>query len=167
MVDKTKTDIENVRTEYIQVCQHHGAVTDFRGKLLTLLPLASGTGIYLLIPKQGDPNQPNPTYLVAIGIFGLLVTLGLFLHELRGIAECGDLIKIGRSLEEEMGLPDGQFIREDDYYHRQKNRLKGFVNNFKGPVGAAWIIYPSVGLAWLFVAILGLTQFFASVAGTH
>jgi len=106
MVDKTKTDIENVRTEYIQVCQHHGAVTDFRGKLLTLLPLASGTGIYLLIPKQGDPNQPNPTYLVAIGIFGLLVTLGLFLHELRGIAECGDLIKIGRSLEEEMGLPE-------------------------------------------------------------
>ena len=147
---------ENVRTEYKEVCQNHRTVTDFRGKLLTLLPLASGIGISFLIPKQGNPGQLDHGYLVAIGVFGVLVTFGLFLHELRGIEDCGDLIRVGRSLEEKMGLPEGQFAQEDNYYHRQGTRLRSFVNNFKGPVGAAWIIYPSVGVAWLFVAVLGL-----------
>lgn len=153
--DGKKAEIENVRTEYQEVCENHRAITDFRGKLLTLLPLVSGAGIYVLIPKQGGPHDLDPKYLVALGVFGILVTLGLFLHELRGIEECGQLIKVGRSLEEKMGLPEGQFVREDNYYHEQSG-LTCFVNNFKGPVGAAWIIYPSVGLAWLFIAILGL-----------
>jgi hypothetical protein len=110
----------------------------------------------LLIPKTTNPDNLDPAYLVAIGLFGVLVTLGLFLHEIRGIQECGDLIEVGRWLEEKMGLSEGQFIREDTYYHRQESWVKGFINNFKGPVGAAWVIYPSVGAAWLFVASLGL-----------
>lgn len=165
MDDEKKAELENVRNEYREVCQNHRTVTDFRGKLLTLLPLASGAGIYLLIPKQGNPNDLAPAYLVAIGVFGILVTLGLFLHELRGIEQCGDLIKVGRWLEDKMGLPEGQFTREDNYYHMQKTRLRSFINNFKGPIGAAWIIYPSVGVAWLFVLVLGLAKFFAGVYG--
>jgi hypothetical protein len=113
--------------------------------------LASGAGIYLLIPKQADPHKLDSVYLLAIGLFGFLVTLGLFLHELRGIEECGDLMRLGRALEEKMGLPKGQFSREDDYYHGQSG-YRTFMNNLKGPVGAAWIIYPSVCIAWLFVA---------------
>lgn len=161
MDDEKKVEMENLRTGYREVCQNHRAVTDFRGKLLTLLPVVSGVGIYLLIPKTANPGDLDPTYLVAIGLFGVLVTLGLFLHEIRGIEECGDLIEVGRWLEEKMGLSEGQFIREDNYYHRQKSWLRGFINNFKGPVGAAWVIYPSVGAAWLFVATLG----FAGVCG--
>jgi hypothetical protein len=163
--DAKKAEIENVRTEYREVCQNHRTVTDFRGKLLTLLPLASGAGIYLLIPKQASPSDLAPAYLIAIGLFGILVTLGLFLHELRGIEQCADLIKVGRALEEKMELPEGQFIREDNYYHRQATRLRAFTNNLMGPVGAAWIIYPSVGAAWLFVAILGLVGSLAGVCG--
>ena len=158
MDDEQKAEIENVRTGYREVCQNHRAITDFRGKLLTLLPLASGAGIYLLIPKQGAPDTLAPEYLIAIGVFGMLVTLGLFLHELRGIEHCGDLIRIGRSLEEKMGLHEGQFVREDKHYHRQETLFRSFFNNLKGPVGAAWIIYPSVSVAWLFVAVLGLEK---------
>jgi hypothetical protein len=153
--EKKVAGCEDIRTEYKEVCANHRAVTDFRGKLLTLLPLVSGAGIYVLIPKQGDPSDLDPRFLVAIGIFGILVTLGLFLHELRGIEECGDLIRVGRSLEEKMVLPEGQFAKEGQYYH-DVTGLTSFVHNFKGPVGAAWIIYPSVGLAWLFVVVLGL-----------
>jgi len=51
---------------------------------------------------------------------------------------------------------EGQFVQEDNYSDRQGTRLRSFINNFKGPVGAAWIIYPSVGAAWLFVTVLGL-----------
>jgi hypothetical protein len=160
MDDETKADIENWRTAYREVCQNHRVVTDFRGKLLTLLPLASGAVISLLISKQSNLNDLAPQYLVAIGVFGILVSIGLFLHELRGIEQCGDLIKVGRSLEEKMGLPEGQFTREDNYYHKQEPGLRRFINNFIGPIGAAWIIYPSVGVAWLFVAILGLAKFF-------
>ena len=160
MDDETKADIENWRTAYREVCQNHRVVTDFRGKLLTLLPLASGAVISLLISKQSNLNDLAPQYLVAIGVFGILVSIGLFLHELRGIEQCGDLIKVGRSLEEKMGLPEGQFTREDNYYHKQEAGLRRFINNFIGPIGAAWIIYPSVGVAWLFVAILGFAKFF-------
>lgn len=158
MDDEEKGEPENLRTEYREVCQNHRAVTDFRGKLLTLLPLASGAGVYLLIPKQANPANVAPAYLIAIGLFGTLVALGLFFHELRGIEQCGDLIKVGRALEEKMGLPEGQFIREDNYYHRQGTRLRGAINNLIGPVGAAWIIYPSVIVAWGFVAVLGFIR---------
>ncbi len=50
-------DPENVRTEYREVCQNHRAITDFRAKLLTLLPVISGVGIYVLLPKQGPPEN--------------------------------------------------------------------------------------------------------------
>jgi hypothetical protein len=163
MDDEQKAAIENVRTGYREVCQQHRIVTDFRGKLLALLPLASGAGIYLLIPKQGTPDTLAPEYLIAIGVFGMLVTLGLFMHELRGIDHCRDLIRVGRSLEERMGLHDGQFSLEDRHYHGGKSRRRKFLNNVKGPVGAAWIIYPTVSIAWLSVAILGVLRVVAGL----
>jgi hypothetical protein len=150
MNDEKKAGLENLRTQYKEVCQNHRAVTDFRGKLLTLLPLASGVGIYVLLPKEADPANVAPGYLIAIGLFGVLVALGLFFHELKGIRQCTDLIKVGRVLEEKMELPEGQFIREDNDSR--------FVNNLVGPVGAAWIIYPSVVVAWGFVAVLGFVK---------
>ena len=162
--DENKIGLETI-TQYQEVCANHRAITDFRGKLLTLLPLVSGAGIYVLIPKQ-SPNDLDSKYLVAIGVFGILVTLGLFLHELQGIHECGGLITLGRSLDEKMGLPKGQFFLLDDYFH-PKSRLKRFVNNFKGPVGAAYIIYPSVGFAWLFVAALGLCRAYCTTQLTR
>jgi hypothetical protein len=160
----TDEDIENVRTEYREVCNNHRAISDFRGKLLTLLPMVSGVGIYALLPKEGDPHGLGPKELIAIGVFGVVVTLGLFFHELRGIEACGQLIDHGKWLEGKMNLREGQFHRESAYYHEQKG-FKYFINNFKGAPGAAWIIYPSVILAWLFVAALGLCRFHAGVRG--
>lgn len=158
-----------VETAYREVCQNHRAVTDFRGKLLTALPAASGAGIYLLLPKSSDPSGVDASYLVAIGIFGMLVTLGLFLHELRGIEQCGALIEVGTQLEKNMRMRTGQFTRDYDYYHPRKegsndiDPFKRFINNVKGPIGAAWIIYPSVAVAWLFVAALGLFKMFGTL----
>jgi len=151
----TENNLENIRTEYRELCNNHRAITDFRGKLLTLLPVVSGVGIYALLAKQVDPHTFRPKELIATGMFGAVVTIGLFLHELRGIEECGDLIDRGKQLEGEMGLLQGQFHRESFYYHEQKG-FKHFVHNCKGAPGAAWIIYPSVILAWLFVVALGI-----------
>lgn len=47
---------ENLRTVYKELCSSYRAVDDFRGKLLGFLPLASGTGVFLLIhgPTKSD-----------------------------------------------------------------------------------------------------------------
>ena len=44
-----KASDETLRAEYHEVCSSHQAITDFRGKLLGLLPIATGAGIFLLL----------------------------------------------------------------------------------------------------------------------
>ena len=150
------THVENLRTEYREVCQTHRAVSDFRAKLLTLLPLASGAGIFLLLRKQSEPL--DPIHIVAIGVFGFVITLGLFFHELRGILHCSGLIELGKSLEDQLELDEGQFTLDYKYYNPHGNRpvVRKLVHELIGPRGAAWIIYPSVCIAWLYVASVGL-----------
>ena len=156
MSKEKDTWVENVRTEYREVCQRHRTVNDFRAKLLTLLPLASAAGIFLLLRKQSDPLEAP--HLAAIGIFGFVVTLGLFLHELRGIGHCDDLIKLGKQLEDQLEIREGQFSLEYSYYYPTGHFriIRGMFHEIVGPIGAAWIIYPSVCVAWLYVAAVGL-----------
>lgn len=74
--------------------------------LLGLLPLASGTGIFLLLNpdlikamfSSSDP-QDLTSSLRLVGIFGSLITLGLHFYELRGIQTCNKIIEIGAELE--------------------------------------------------------------------
>jgi len=148
--------VENLRTLYREVCQNHRAISDFRAKLLTLLPLASGAGIFLLLRKQTE--SLDPIHLAAIGVFGFVVTLGLFFHELRGILQCGGLIELGKSLEERLKLGEGQFTLDYKYYNPTGERMiiRKFLHQLVGPVGAAWIIYPSVCVAWLYVAAVAV-----------
>lgn len=143
-----KKDEANLRTVYQELCKSYHGIADFRAKLLSLLPLASGAGIFLLLGQLPDPNQSSiikqsSIILAAAGVFGFLVTLGLFTYELRGIQRCNALIEAGKSLEDELNF-QGQF------------RLRpGAVNGIIGTTFAARIIYPTVLAAWLFVALYG------------
>jgi hypothetical protein len=132
--------------EYGEVCKSHNAITDFRAKLLALLPIASGSGIFLLLTKRSEPI--DTTYLYAIGSFGFLITLGLFIYELRGIQHCKHLEQLASRLEEQLHLHEAQFIG------RPKGRLGGFV----GAQGAAYIIYPTMLAAWICVVFVGFTS---------
>jgi hypothetical protein len=129
--------------QYEEVCKSYHAIAEFRGKLLALLPIVSGTGISLLLYKTNEPL--DTTHLFAVGVFGALVTVGLFFYELRGIQRCKSLIRIGRKLEEELLHQFGQFT------DRPPRGL-----NFIGSETAAWIIYPTMLLAWLYVAVVGI-----------
>ena len=155
MSEEKNITLENLRIEYREVCQNHRAITDFRAKLLTLLPLASGAGIFLLLRKQAEPL--DPAHLAAIGVFGFVVTLGLFFHELRGILQCGGLIRLGMTLEEQLGLRRAQFKLDHEYYNPigEGRIVRKIFHQLISPVGAAWIIYPSVCVAWLYVAAVG------------
>jgi hypothetical protein len=133
---------EELKTTYDQLCYSYRAIDDFRAKLLGFLPLASGTGIFLLIPKEGA-GPLNNSYLGPIGAFGILITLGLFFYEIYGIKKCHNLIKAGQQLEGQMGIR-GQF-------KERPREVARFINE---PF-AAGVIYPAVLAAWMFLALQG------------
>src|SRR5262245_39763300 len=99
---------------YDQLCQSYRAIDDFRAKLLGFLPLASAGGAFLLLnevlvnPEKSKVAKP---FLEPLGLFGFVVTLGLFFYEIYGIRKCHALIEAGKQIECSMGINDGQFMR--------------------------------------------------------
>lgn len=133
---------ETLRDEYQEICRSHQAITDFRGKLLGLLPLATGGGIFLLLDK---PIRAQPTmFLITAGVFGVLVTIGLYFYEFRGMIECHLLRERGANLERELQL-------STNVSRFQENHPGWF-----GPRGAGPMVYFAVVAAWLFLSVHGL-----------
>src|ERR1017187_4438543 len=79
---------EDLRAAYQAVCDRHQQIDDFRGKLLALLPIASGAASLLLLSKSDAIHK----YLTPIGVYGCAVTAGLFLYELYGVEACLQVI---------------------------------------------------------------------------
>lgn len=153
---------------YQELCTSYHKIADFRAKLLGLLPLASGTGIYLLASAGQSP------YYGAIGSFGFLITLGLYFYEIRGIQRCNALIEIGKHFEKTLGV-EGQFIlrpkpvrfvnRFRSHSHeadRAKSDEAGWLSEEAarllsgvsiGTTEAARVIYPAVLGAWAFLTV--------------
>jgi hypothetical protein len=131
---------------YEQLCTSYRAIDDFRAKLLGFLPLATGTGIFLLLGlKIDDVQNLSPgtkSLFVAVGAFGFFITLGLFLYEIYGIKKCHALLEVGRHIEDSLKLK-GQFNK------RPQNVL--YVIN---EPCAAGIIYPTVLAAWTFFTLV-------------
>jgi hypothetical protein len=141
--------LANARLAYQEVCKSYQAIVDFRAKLLGFLPLASGAGAYVVLSKE-----PSPPWAWVAGLFGFVVTFGLFLYELRGLQRAAALEQAGRELEVDLGLASGQFREQPEPY------LRGFVD----PRGAAWVIYPTVEASWLYLIAVGrLGTFWAAV----
>ena len=135
---------DNRKTIYHKLCQSYRAIDEFRSKLLGYLPLASIAGIFFLLSDAfiDDAKRSFAELMLRpIGIFGLLVTVALFLYELHGIKKYACLIDAGKKLEEDLKILDGQF----------KTRPNGFVGFINEPF-AAGIIYPTVVAAWTFIA---------------
>jgi hypothetical protein len=63
---------------YQQVSAQHDKIDDFRGKLLAALPAITGLGLFF----GGKLPDSCDHYLLAIGIFGVFASAGLFVHEL-------------------------------------------------------------------------------------
>jgi hypothetical protein len=147
------TDDDNGRLQiYQHVCESYHNVDDFRMKLLGLLPVATGAGVFLLLSGKAElldnasENANAQESLIqqalgAIGIFGFLFTLGLFAYELFGIKKCHYLIRAGTKLEDELHIR-GQF----------RNRPAA-VARFVAEPFASSIIYPASMAAWLFLGL--------------
>jgi hypothetical protein len=137
---------DNLRTVYQELCNSYRAIDDFRAKLLGFLPLATGTGIFLLLDKLNNVEtlkDGTKSLLTAVGVFGFFITLGLFAYEIYGIKKCCALIMAGRRIEvDSLHIKDGQF------FSRPQNVAYVINEPF-----AAGVIYPTVLAAWAFFAL--------------
>jgi hypothetical protein len=132
----------NLLKVYEQLCSSYQEIDSFRAQLLGRLPLVTGTGIFLLYVTGKEPLPPETkAFLPAIGLFGFVVTLGLFAYEAYGIMKCHALIIAGKQMEAQLGV-DGQFA------HRPRSVLDRINEPF-----AAGVIYPAVLASWAFVAL--------------
>jgi hypothetical protein len=153
---------------YERVCESYHAIDDFRMKLLGLLPIATGTGVFLLLSTNAEAigatdSKLRPS-LIAIGTFGLVFTLGLYAYEAFGIKKCHYLIGTGRRLEEA--------FNERGQFRSRPNAIIGHINE---PFASA-LIYPASMASWLFLAlstfhisipiISAIAMFFVGLFGT-
>lgn len=134
---------QGVEAAYNQLCQSYRAIDDMRTKLLGALPLSTGAGI-LFLSGGGQKIPENPGIALAVGLFGVSATLGLFSYELHGIKKCAALIDAGQLLEKCLGVY-GQFLR----------RPQEFIGFMDEPFAAS-VIYPASLAGWFFFAFLGV-----------
>ena len=147
---------------YEEVCKSYHAVDNFRAKLLGFLPLTSG-GIFILL--RTDIVSLNKEYILPIGVFGFLVTLGLFIYELQGVQRCSALIAVGKCLEQPSNNVIGQFTgRPTDIpimasknqncrnNRNNQNNQKNWTIRLYEPL-ASCLIYSTVLAGWIFLAL--------------
>lgn len=134
---------------YQRAADSYEAITEFRGKLLGLLPLATGISAFLLLERQGKNFKSGGSLwpLGAIGLLGFVVTVGLFAYELRGMQRCHRLERQACTLEERLGLS-----AEQGPFRGQPKRA---LCDMLGPPAASLIIYLATAFAWLYVAGVG------------
>ncbi len=127
---------------YDQLCQSYRAIDDFRAKLLGFLPLVSATGIGFLLDqlqRAESLEKSAKDVFAGVGVFGVLITLGLFAYEIYGIKKCSGLIQAGRRIEALLEIENGQF----------RTRAQNVAYIINEPF-AAGIVYPTVLAAWTF-----------------
>lgn len=129
-------------TVYMELCNSYHRLKDFRAKLLGFLPLVSGTGIALLLELD-----INKRHLVAVGIFGLAVTIGLYVYEWHGTKLLDKLFEAGETLERKLLNEElqGQFLV----------RPKKGVSSNQGAKVAALIVYSAVAAGWFYIMVIG------------
>jgi hypothetical protein len=146
MSPATKPANDYASTVYQQLCTSHQAIDEFRLKVLGFLPLATGTGFLFLFNSKdlgiGYWQGPGRPLLLPIGIFGFLITAGLFLYEIYCIRKCESFIQAGQRLESEMNIVGPFRSRKDIFW----------------PVAAAGIIYPGVLAVWAALILYSSTS---------
>jgi hypothetical protein len=150
---------DDIRVAYTEVCKSLNVIDDFRARLLALLPLSSGAGIFLLLATTSDDrNQDDQDYLGGIGILGGLISFGLFVFEVREIRICRHLVRVGAELEKYMkfGEGDGQFRGRPSPSSAIKSREKWWQHILLPSVPmASAIVYLTVIAGWAYLAFVG------------
>ena len=88
---------ERLRFDYDQTTQLVRTLTDIRFKLLAFVPTVAGTTVGLL-------GRPRPAAeLLAVGLLGVVATLGVFIYELRNSQLLDGALAHAQDLERRLG----------------------------------------------------------------
>jgi hypothetical protein len=136
--DRSVEDREILITLYEQTCTTWRLLVDVRFKLFALVPTASLFSLAVFFGATDPQKQLHPRLLLAFACFGLLVTLGLSIYDIRNSQLYDDLISRGRKIEDELGVATAVFLG-------RKNPKWPFVNH----TTATWLIYGSAISAWI------------------
>lgn len=136
---------------YSEICKSYHAIDAFRMKLLGLLPLASLVGVLFVDrerlaigPQLG--GAPASELIEFASVFAALLTMALFLYELRGIQRTHSLISAGERLEQSLGVVHGQFsVCTKEHKNAPIRGLNAKL--------IACVIYSLVFSEWFFVAL--------------
>jgi hypothetical protein len=151
-------------TFYQEICNNYRAIDDLRMRLMGLFSIASGVGIAVLANSEQVWNL-----VVPIGLFGFLVTFGLFLFELRRIQRCAALIKAGEAIERRAGVR-GSFLSTPDpvnvFSLEPQNEWVYHGSIAASARGTTRVIYPTVLATWVFVFVVTIHGVIAAGAIT-
>jgi len=98
---------EALSKEYGEVCNTFRTLTDIRFKLLAFLPIAAAAAVAAL---TGSAAQQRPTaVMLALSLFGLVVTIALVTYNARNDQLYDDLVARAADIERSLNIPDGAF----------------------------------------------------------
>jgi hypothetical protein len=163
------TRAQTVGTLYAEISASVRTTDEISFKLLGLVPLVSGGGIFLLLDASKRPDWSAVTIFVAL--FGAAVTFAIYRWEVRNIQTCKSLIARGAELEEkELGLATGQFLNRDPeptlfgWIRQAEKDGEGPPKDGEGPPkvprwkmgksGAERLLYTITIIAWLLLPIV-------------
>ncbi len=135
--DRSDDSRTSMLAVYAQVGDNYRAIDDLRLRLLALLPLATGTGLLVLLGGHGALAAVG----VPAGVFGMVATISLYFYELHGVEKCAHFIDRGAKLEEDLGVP-GSFTN-------RPHQIFGVVSELLPSA----LIYPASFAGWLFLAL--------------
>jgi hypothetical protein len=136
-VDGADDNRTSMLVVYAQVGDNYRAIDDLRLRLLALLPLATGTGLLVLLGGHSVAAAIG----VPVGVFGMVATISLYFYELHGVEKCAHFIDRGAKLEEDLDVP-GSFTN-------RPHHIFGVVSELLPSA----LIYPASFAGWLFLAL--------------
>ena len=136
-VDGVDDNRSSMLAVYAQVADNYRQIDDLRLRLLALLPLATGTGLLVLL----GGHSVSAAVDVPAGVFGMVATLSLYFYELHGIEKCAHYIDRGAQIERDLDVPGSFTNRPHDIF--------GVVSELL----PSELIYPASFAGWLFLAL--------------
>lgn len=146
--------LETLKLLYTETCSGWRTLTDVRFKLMGFLPVASGAFL-LAIFSSGDGGEgASPWARAGLVVFGLLITVGLWVYDQRNNELYNELISRGRRIEYELGVKTGLFLGRPD---ATKGMIR-FPNRSPSPLirhgTATGLIYGAVVAVWVFALVM-------------
>ena len=127
---------------YGEICNSWRMLTDVRFKLLGLVPTVSAAVLISLLSRTKPDEGLSPLSRITISVFGLLVTVGIWIYDQRNTKLYIDLVRCGHRIEEELGIDTGQF-------RGRISPTPAWLNHRN----ATNLIYAVAVLGWVFVPI--------------